>query len=33
MEKEIFRIEDQLEELKNEFEAIRAGKKIPLKKI
>lgn len=33
MEKQIFKAEDELDELRKEFEALQAGKKVPLKKV
>ncbi|CAD8164047.1 unnamed protein product [Paramecium octaurelia] len=33
LETQIFKIDDELEELKNDYESLKAGKKVPLKKI
>lgn len=33
MEKEIFRVEDELDKVKEEYDALKSGKSVPLKEL
>lgn len=33
MEQQIFKIDDELEEMREDYELLKAGKKVPLKKL